>query len=93
MNIVSEISTLDNNIESKTPEPQACMLGRELGNCPLRRKAGCGSLKDAVEYVLPPYHVRLMVRDQLAGDKSAQDWLRRLDDVLPQPRSTRDGGR
>lgn len=86
MTIIADFPTLD-NVESKSPpEPEGCMLNRELGDCPIRRNAGCGSLYAAMQYVMPPYHVRLLVREQLAGDKAAQDWLRRLDDVLPEQR-------
>jgi hypothetical protein len=60
-----------------------CMLGRELTDCPLKR-VGCGSLYDALMHVMPPFHIRIFVREQLVGDRAAQDWLRRLDDVMPQ---------
>ena len=62
-----------------------CKLGRKLGDCALRRQAGCGSLYAAMMHVLPPFHIRVMLREHLAGDKAAQDWLQRLDDVSPVP--------
>lgn len=88
MNIVTEKTTLDKT-QNDTPkeDPQGCLLGRELGNCPLQRR-GCGSLYQALMYAMPPYHVRLLVREQLAGDSAAQAWLRRLDDILPEQRAT-----
>jgi hypothetical protein len=85
-------SLAQNNPQDKTQDsPQVnagCMLGRELKDCPIKR-AGCNSLYAALMHVMPPYHLRLLVRDQLAHDKAAQDWLRRLDDVLPEQRNTR----
>src|SRR5262245_49432581 len=47
---------------------ESCRLGRELGECPLRR-AGCGSLHDAVLFVMPPLHIVEHVRQTMPDDK------------------------
>ncbi len=71
------------NTQSDIPQtPEGCKLGRELGDCPLKR-VGCGSLYDALMFIMPPWHLRIYVREQLPHDKEAQAWLRRLDDVTP----------
>lgn len=66
----------------ETPAVEGCKLGHALGVCPLQR-VGCGSYFEALMYVMPPWHVRIYIREALANDKEAQAWLRRLDDVVP----------
>lgn len=62
-------------------QPEGCKLGRELGECPLRR-SGCGSLYDVLRYLMPPGHVREYIRARLGEDQAAMAWLARLDLAL-----------
>lgn len=62
-----------------------CKLGRELGDCALRR-AGCGSLYDVAMYLLPPWSVREYIRAALSNDPAARAWLARLEHVGASPR-------
>jgi hypothetical protein len=74
-----------------SPTVKGCELGRELADCPLKR-VGCGSLYSALMHVMPPWHLRIYVREQLPHDKEAQAWLRRLDDATPGARPASNGG-
>jgi hypothetical protein len=60
---------------------EGCRLGRELGDCPLRR-SGCATLYDVLRYLMPPGHVREHVRAGLCDDPAAMNWLARLDLAL-----------
>lgn len=60
---------------------EGCKLGRELGDCPLRR-SGCATLYDVLRYLMPPGHVREHVRAGLGDDPAAMNWLARLDLAL-----------
>lgn len=62
-------------------QPEGCKLGRELGDCPLRR-SGCGSLYDVLRYLMPPGHVREYIRARMGEDPAAMTWLARLDLAL-----------
>jgi hypothetical protein len=81
MNIVHEKPSTDNN-QLDTQEPQGCMLGHELGNCPAGR-AGCGNHLAMLNFMFPPLTVLIHVRETMSGDPSVRRWLANVDAVLP----------
>lgn len=91
MTILAAKPESSNNQSDIPQQPEGCKLGRELADCPLKR-VGCGSLYSAVMHVMPPWHLRIYVREHLPHDKEAQAWLRRLDDATPGARPSTNGG-
>ncbi len=90
MNILAAKTELSKN-QSDTPQELAsCQLGRELGDCPLKR-VGCGSLYDAVMYVLPPWSIRAYVKANMGNDPAVALWLAHLDHVTPNVRPSLSG--
>jgi hypothetical protein len=55
-----------------------CALGRQLGNCQLRR-AGCSSLYDVLGHLYPPPAVLAELRSRHDIDTDVAQWLKRLD--------------
>jgi hypothetical protein len=67
---------------SNSPQPISCGLNRQLGDCPLRRNGSCNRLLDVLIYLMPPLQVRGHVRNTMAHDTEAMQWLARLDAAL-----------
>jgi hypothetical protein len=72
---------VSNNQSEISQEPEGCMLGHELGDCPAKR-AGCHSHLEMLKFMYPPLIVRSYFLATMADNAEVRAWLARLDAVL-----------
>lgn len=73
----------ESNSYSDEKEPQVCALGDELGDCTMRRVAGCTRLYDVLLYLHPPAAVIERLRALRDENEQVDAYLDRIESIAP----------